>query len=205
MLDNLLRQLHERRSSDTVCNQYHDVGTLNNLRIYLSYLTRFTSDILLVGEAPGYRGCRITGIPFTSGDVIMTSKHDMFKDFGSNIICYPVMAEHTAKMLWTFLEVNNAVPILWNAFPFHPHQSRIPTSNRKPNVSEVREGNIYLRLIYDLFKPKTLCSLGRVGESVLKEMFPNRDIMYIRHPSYGGKKDFIEGMKKVYKNILTPR
>jgi uracil-DNA glycosylase len=152
----------------------------------------------MIGEAPGYRGCRLTGIPFTSSDIITTDKHELFKKIGRNLTYSQVVSENTATILWSFLGVNNSAPILWNAFPFHPHQSGKPESNRRPNVSEIREGEIYLKYIYDLFKPKKLCSLGRVGESVLKKLFPNKEITYVRHPSYGGKKDFIEGMKNVY-------
>jgi len=36
------------------------------------------SKILIVGEAPGYKGCRITGIPFTSGACIRDRNIDIF-------------------------------------------------------------------------------------------------------------------------------
>ncbi len=31
-------------------------------------------EVLLIGEAPGYKGCKITGIPFTSGEVVAPKK-----------------------------------------------------------------------------------------------------------------------------------
>lgn len=37
-----------------------------NLADYLRLMARREPTLLLVGEAPGYRGCRLTGIPFTS-------------------------------------------------------------------------------------------------------------------------------------------
>ena len=88
--------------------------------------------------------------------------------------------------------------MLWNAFPFHPHHRGKPKSNRKLDVSEIKESELYLKIIYDLFKLKKLCSLGRVGGSILRQLFPESMVSYIRHPSQGGKKDFIEGMKKAY-------
>ena len=198
MLNRLLKELSQRKSSEAVFNQYQNNCILNNLKAYITYLLRYNTEILLIGEAPGYRGCRLTGIPFTSGEVIKTSRHTIFKEIGSEIVLPQIASENTATILWELLGINNSVPILWNAFPFHPHQRGKPESNRRPDVSEIKEGETYLRIIYELFKPRKLCSLGRVGESLLRELFPNSTITYIRHPSHGGKKDFIKGMNKVY-------
>lgn len=203
MLNRLLTELSQRKSSEAVFNQYQNNCILNNLKAYIAYLQQHDADILLIGEAPGYRGCRLTGIPFTSGEVIKTSRHTIFKEIGGEIVLPQIVSENTATILWQFLGNTKSVPILWNAFPFHPHQSETPESNRKPDVSEIKEGETYLRIIYDLFKPKKLCSLGRVGESILREIFPQSTITYIRHPSHGGKKAFIEGMNKAYDGIKT--
>jgi len=70
MLNRLLNELSQRKSSESVFNQYQDKSILNNLKAYMKYLLQYKPDVLLIGEAPGYRGCRLTGIPFTSGDVI---------------------------------------------------------------------------------------------------------------------------------------
>jgi len=40
-----------------------------------------------------------------------------------------------------------------------------------------------------------LCSLGRVGEAILDDLFPHEKVIYIRHPSHGGKKEFVRGMQ----------
>ena len=198
MLAHFLKSLAKRASTDTVFNQYQDKLILANLKAYISYLHQHNPEILLIGEAPGYRGCRLTGIPFTSGDIIRKAEHSIFKDRENEIGLRQVVSENTATILWNFLSTNKSLPILWNAFPFHPHQRGFPESNRKPDISEIDEGKTYLKTIYNLFKPEKLCSLGRVGESILKEVFPNEKIIYIRHPSHGGKKAFIEGMHKVY-------
>jgi len=60
MLEKLLESLRERPSSATVFNQYEDDNTLNNLRQFLDYLLKHRHGVLLLGEAPGYRGCRLT-------------------------------------------------------------------------------------------------------------------------------------------------
>ena len=197
MLKELLRSLATRESSKTVYNQYRNRDILHNLEIYFEYLLDQPSGVLAIGEAPGYRGCRLTGIPFTSGAVINDRKHCMCKTIASQIILEEVVSETTAKILWELLNEDMPVPILWNAFPFHPHQENKPDSNRKPNLEEVDEGSYYLRMVHDIFKPSKICGIGRVGESILKNWFPNEQVIYIRHPSHGGKKDFIKDMRKV--------
>jgi len=203
MLDHLLKILSERKSSEIVFNQYQDKDIRNNLRLYFGYLMRNNHDILLIGEAPGYRGCRLTGIPFTSGAVVKNHPHKIFKEIGNEIKLHQVVSENTATILWDFLGHNRRVPILWNAFPFHPHKQDMLESNRKPDVQELEEGKEYLKIVYDIFKPKKLCAVGRVGESTLRELFPNKEIIYVRHPSRGGKQDFINGMLKIYDNHIA--
>ncbi len=199
ILDNFLMSLSERESSNIIFNHYRDKDIRNNLGLYFEYLLQRRSDVLIVGEAPGYRGCRLTGIPFTSGDIIEKSHHKIFNEIRSKIRLHEISCENTATILWEFLRNCSSIPVFWNAFPFHPHKHGIPESNRKPTISELEEGKQYLKAVYCLFKPKRLCSLGRVGEAVLKDLFPNEKIEYIRHPSYGGKQDCIEGLRMVFR------
>ncbi|WP_207653606.1 hypothetical protein [Clostridium peptidivorans] len=44
-----------------------------NLMIYLKQMYKLKPKIILVGEAPGYRGCRLTGVPFTSEHLLMNN------------------------------------------------------------------------------------------------------------------------------------
>ena len=197
MLEKILELLSRRKSSSTVYNPYGNKDTCNNLKLYFGWLLKHNHHVLMIGEASGYRGCRLTGIPFTSGDIIKNSKHKIFKNIGSKIKLHKVAFENTAAILWEILEVNKPVPILWNAFPFHPHISGVPESNRSPSAVEIEEGKQYLLMVYNLFKPIKLCSIGRIGETILRESFPNKQITYIRHPSHGGKKEFEIGIKAV--------
>lgn len=43
----------------------------NNLRLYLNQISQLRPKVLLVGEAPGYHGCRFTGVPFTSEYILL--------------------------------------------------------------------------------------------------------------------------------------
>ncbi|HDI83854.1 MAG TPA: hypothetical protein ENF18_08715, partial [candidate division WOR-3 bacterium] len=74
-MEDLLRLLGDRKNSEGVFNPYVDDRILNNLRIFFEAIREKNSGILFVGEAPGYLGARITGIPFTSGEVISSLSH----------------------------------------------------------------------------------------------------------------------------------
>ena len=63
-------------SSATVFNPYAGVDELSamrrhNLSLYLRRMAERQPRLLLLGEAPGYRGCRVTGVPFTSESILL--------------------------------------------------------------------------------------------------------------------------------------
>lgn len=200
MFNNLLNQLKNRKNTETVYNPYLNQDILNNLEIYLNYLynNKFHK-VFLVGEAPGYKGCRITGIPFTSGDIIKRANLKIFNNFQENLVFEKIEKETTAKIVWEYLNEKEYLPILWNSFPFHPFHINNPNSNRAPSYEEVSEGKYYLEELINIFKPEVIASIGRKGEQTLKELFPDKEIKYIRHPSYGGKDDFLKGMNDILK------
>ena len=197
VLEEFLKSLKVRPSSNVVFNQYRNSYAHDNLRLFLVYLLEHRHDVLLIGEAPGYKGCRLSGIPFTSGSVIRGAKHNIFKQIGDKISIPKLDTEATASVFWEFFGNNRPIPILWNAFPFHPHLSDNPDSNRKPTHLEIDEGKSYLLMLHEIFRPKKLCSVGRVGQAILSELFPSNQITYVRHPSRGGKKPFMKGMAEL--------
>ncbi|MBV1914496.1 MAG: uracil-DNA glycosylase [Pseudomonadales bacterium] len=153
--------------------------------------------ILLVGEAPGYKGCRITGIPFSSGALIRAKQHRIFEQIESDIYLTDIESENSASLVWQTLTDQDHYPLFWNAFPFHPHPKHIQNKNRAPNQKEMAEGESYLEELVELFSPQQIAGIGRKGAQSLERIFPDREVRYIRHPSYGGKKDFIAGMKQL--------
>lgn len=67
-IDQFFYDLAKYQSTATVTNPYQKHYALHNLKLYLEYVfKREGKRVLLVGEAPGHRGCAITGIPFTRG------------------------------------------------------------------------------------------------------------------------------------------
>jgi len=209
---------------------------LRNLRtfLYLAHkrtLKRGTPPPLMVGEAPGYKGAKQSGIPFTSLHDLFFPPHRIFEypkqyrvafshkvqgfvDTVKKTGKYDAFLkelrqkyhERTASTFWNFFKVARLpAPLVWNAFPFHPHQKGASaTSNRKPTTAEVAGTGRFLQELVDLFNVEQVVAIGRVAEKILQNTFPDMEITYVRHPSHGGITKFREGMADFY-NIKLPK
>ena len=75
-IETFIASLAAAPSTETAFNPWEastDVDGIrrNNLSLYLHELLSRQTKILLLGEAPGYQGCRLTGIPFTSEHILV--------------------------------------------------------------------------------------------------------------------------------------
>ena len=194
-ISKFVNRLCERSSNEVVFNPYQDDRLAINLEKYLQFMkSEEGNKILLVGEAPGYAGCKMTGIPFTSGQAICKIDHSLLIKLRDVVSLRKVESEKTATIVWEYLAKKESTPLLWNSFPFHPHPLNSPEDNRAPTNAEVEEGVSYLRELFEIFKPTVIAGLGRAGERCSKLAFKDKSILYIHHPSRGGKSKFIEGM-----------
>lgn len=124
--------------------------------------------MLLVGEAPGYRGARISGVPFTSERQLTGSGPAE----ATATIVQRVLAE---------LDLTERV-LLWNVVPTHPGTDK---SNRAPSRGEVAAG---LPFALELAESRRVICVGRVAHGALGG---DR----VRHPSYGGAAAFASGLR----------
>ena len=194
----MIKKLRKRASTKNVFNPYKNRALANNLEKYFEYLYENSHmDVLLIGEAPGYTGCRITGVPFTSATLFQNSELEIFKVFNHERSLEAVANERTAMIVWDYLADKKELPIFWNAFPFHPFKPNNERSNRAPTSKEIEEGSVYIQELVSIFKPTKITAVGRKGEQALKSIYPYDEIIYIRHPSYGGKSEFCRGMDKI--------
>ena len=196
LISHLINNLQAAPSTETVANPYHAPGCAANLRAYLQALLSLPySGHLLVGEALGYRGGALTGIPFTSPRLQRTHPHPFLENLRAALAVSGDVAEPTATMAWSYLETCTAVPACWNVFPFHPHRSGVQASNRAPKAGELAAGRPFLDLILEILASHTLVAVGRVAEKALQRWYPQAHRLAVRHPSHGGKKSFVAGLK----------
>jgi uracil-DNA glycosylase len=174
----------------------------DNLRRFLTQMTVGRPAVLLVGEAPGYRGCRLTGVPFTSEEVLRT--HASFganRGYHINGAETAGQREATATILWQALDELALAPLLWNAYPFHPHRPGEPLSNRPPRAAEVRAGEPFLRVLLAAYAITTVIAVGRVAARALAAW----DIaaVAVRHPAHGGAAQFRRELATVVAGLYS--
>jgi uracil-DNA glycosylase len=148
-------------------NQYTG-SALRRGRLAAYLEARSDAPLLLVGEAAGYRGARVSGIPFTS--------ERQLTGVGP--------AEATATIVHRVLGALGLEQdtILWNVVPTHPGTA---TSNRPPTRAEVAAAEPFL---VELARRRRIVAVGRLAEAVT-------GAPYVRHPSHGGAQAFAEALR----------
>jgi uracil-DNA glycosylase len=151
----------------TTFNFYrHGAGAVRRRRRLQAYLEAHAdAPLLLVGEAPGYRGARVSGIPFTSERQLTGTGP----------------AEPTATIVRRTLVELELDALCWNVVPTHPGTS---TSNRRPTRLEVEASQPFLD---ELAAGRRILAVGRLAAAVT-------GAPYIRHPAHGGAAGFRAGL-----------
>ncbi len=169
----------------------------HNLQTYLELMVQQGPTLLLVGEAPGYRGCRLTGIPFVSPHILA----GLGKRFQHSALFQPaaewphIQREASATIVWRTIGDWRPLPLLWNIFPFHPHQPDKPQSNRTPTVSEIALGRPFLTALHQIFPKTKLVAIGKKASAGLAKMGMAHTA--VRHPAHGGAKQFQAALQKL--------
>lgn len=169
-----------------------------------AHLSAPSPTLLCVGEAPGYRGCRVSGVPFTSEGLIddgviprLTSIKSRFSHRQ-----HP-WREVSATYVWRALRAHalDETTILWNAVPWHPHPPGLPERNRTPTAAEQRDGLVLLRLLLEaLPRPIKIVAIGRVSEKALLQI--DEKAQHVCHPAArGGAKRFQEDIRGVASSL----
>ena len=158
-------------------NQYAD-SPLRRERLGLYLEARAEADVVLVGEAAGYRGARVSGIAFTSERQLTGSGPAE----ASATIVHRVLAR---------LGVEEDV-LLWNVVPTHPGTE---SSNRAPRRGEVEAARPFLE---EVLRGRTVIAVGRFAAAATGSP-------YVRHPARGGAAEFEAGLERAFATIRRPR
>lgn len=199
-INHLIKKLSEYQSDNRINNPFsYDVSEnrirRDNLRQYLVAMTEIHPEYILVSEAPGYAGMTRTGVPFTSERIMAT--HPFFKTGYSIQNVDSILKEQSASIVWKVFDELRINPLMWPAFPFHPHLPGNRISNRKPLSKERASGQEYLAEIISIFRNPKVIAIGRVAEKSLTEL-GYVDVAYIRHPANGGANQFRLGLRNLF-------
>ena len=127
--DRFLDELARVALSPRACNQYargvpENAVRRRNLRLYFEQLDAIGPRLMLVGEAVSYRGGRLTGIPFVSESLMLCGAGGILGEcngFRRATTTPRPSTEASATMVWATIRHIEPLPLLWNAFPFHPY------------------------------------------------------------------------------------
>ena len=150
---------------------------------------------LLLGEAAGYQGAHVSGIPFTSERLMLEGAIPRIALGGRRLSTRPrPWSEPSATTVWGTLHALGRAQdtLLWNAFPWHPHRPGLPQTNRAPTPAERRAGLPVLLALLAAFPGVRCFAVGRNAETSLAEV--GVAATPLRHPSMGGASRFRDGL-----------
>jgi hypothetical protein len=167
-----------------------------NLGSFLEAALTAHVDTLWIARDLGYRGGRRTGVPLTD-EVHLTHMAQLFGGVPFHRATRgPIMAERTAAIVWQVIAQIDRPVLLWNVFPFHPHEPNEPFSNRCHTRAEREACKPLLMVLLEMVQPRQLIAIGRDAQAALADM--GLTASAVRHPSYGGQAEFMGGLATVY-------
>lgn len=166
---------------------------LNRLALHLDCNPEF----ILAGEAPGYQGCRYSGIAFTSERLLGEGAIPRIPALTGRLSTRRLpFSEPSATIVWKTLYRLGVAErtVLWNAMQLHPYRLDNLWSNRTPTPDEIKLGEPALQILIETFPAARIVAVGKKSEGLLREMgIPIAGS--VRHPANGGATEFAAGLK----------
>lgn len=159
----------ELKTDKSFNNPWENATNCQNL---LNFLLKYqNAKYILIGEAPGRKGCLQCGVPFCDD-------YTLEKLLKVNISKKHKSKETSAQRIYEAFKDNF---IAWNAFPYQPCSE--DGSNRTPTSAELEFGSEYLFKFLNIFynKNKQIILLGNKAEAAFKNLF--YDHKKVLHPS----------------------
>ncbi len=168
--------------------------------------------VLFLAEACGYQGGRFSGIAMTCERMLLSRHPSVTAEMvlGAQGVrtsradsAFPLKEtqrkdgfnEPTDTVVWGAAAEAGLVPeefLLWNIFPFHPHQKGAPLTNRTPTEAELADGLWFAKSFLALAGPVKIFAVGKKSEETLRAA--GYDVIGLRHPANGGARQFREGL-----------
>ena len=167
-----------------------------NLVLCLEAALAARVETIWIARDLGYRGGRRTGVPLPD-EVHLGQARILFGGAALERATQgPIVAERTAAVIWQVLSRIGAPVVLWNIFPFHPHEAHDPFTNRCHTRSEREATWPLLTALMAMIQPRQIVAIGRDAGLALSGI--DVPVQVVRHPSYGGQAEFIRGMHAAY-------
>lgn len=159
-----------------------------NLRAVLCACAAADEVDVWIGRDLGWRGGRRTGVALVDESSLDGYARSIEVAGLRKATRGPVMRERTATEIHFARARVSRKLFFWNVFPFHPHEEGKPQSNRMHTRQERDAGLALLTVVFSLLPVSRVVTIGNDANEALKAIdvacFP------VRHPSYGGQKDF---------------
>lgn len=167
-----------------------------SLRTLLASAQSLGVDTIWMGRDLGYRGGRRTGLALTDEMRLMQFPAIYPGTEAVKSTIGPAVAERTATEIWAVLAQLDLPPLLWNVFPFHPHEPDQPFTNRKFTANELKVADSLNRELIAWLGIRRIIAIGQDAAHYAEQF--GVKVQCVRHPSYGGVAEFREGIRKLY-------
>jgi hypothetical protein len=171
-----------------------------NLSSYLKSVEELQVDTLWMGRDLGYRGGRRTGLALTDESHLLQFAARYPGSAPKKATRGPLVAERTATEIWAAICALPLPPLLWNVFPFHPHEQDDEMTNRRFTAHELKLVDALNRELVSWLKIRRIVCIGQDAAKYASSF--GVDVECIRHPSYGGISDFRAGIERLYGPVL---
>jgi uracil-DNA glycosylase len=159
---------------------------------------RENADVSLwIGRDLGYLGGRRTGVALTDEQMLPRYAKVLGVDYLERPTVGSGALERTAKTVVCEMEKVGRRIITWNVFPFHPHLEGNPHSNRCHSRAERNAALFSLEWMIDFISPREIVGIGLDAAKTLQTELCVK-AQHVRHPSYGGIRDFRAGIASLY-------
>lgn len=167
-----------------------------NLISVLECVLDYRTKTLWVARDLGYRGGRRTGLALTD-EANLDKLNQIFNGVSvEKVTSGPIVKERTASVIWNMVEDIGEPVLMWNVFPFHPHEPGKRLSNRSHTRKERELSRPIFDALMKMIAPEQLVSIGQEARKLLGNV--DVPVSSVRHPSYGGQREFEDGIRAIY-------